>query len=260
MAPCSVHINANREGNAANDNWLDFPGWRDAEWHHVAVTWEQASGETSLYLDGQPQVPFWVSSKGAVTAEDPALGGVDRRIAAGTLRAPSGSLVLGHKQEGYGSGFSAMHGLTGALANVRVWGRALRQAEVAAGMYVNDPPTRDRLALAFSFDPANVQVEPERGIALVRDSTSQGNDLYLGGAAPSWVYSTAPLVAPDGAPVAGPTPGAAGHALRLSDQQVLIHRGPFIDFPAVRRDCCRRRAWRVLAHRCLANGPAFQAF
>lgn len=50
------------------------------------------------------------------------------------------------------------------------------------------------------------------------------NQLYLGADAPSWVYSTAPLAQPDGTPVAPPTPGAAGHAMFLTDQQVGVRK------------------------------------
>lgn len=45
------------------------------------------------------------------------------------------------------------------------------------------------------------------------------NNLLLGADAPTWAYSTAPLAGADGRPVAPPTPGAAGYALSLSDQQ-----------------------------------------
>ena len=75
-------------------------------------------------------------------------------------------------------------------------------------------------------------MDPKHGISLVKDTVSpHGNDLYLGADAPAWVYSTAPLAQPSGAPVAAPTPGSAGHAMALSDQQVLILQG-FADFPA----------------------------
>lgn len=39
------------------------------------------------------------------------------------------------------------------------------------------------------------------------------------------VYSTAPLAAPDGTPVAPPMPGSAGYAMFLSDQQARAQRG-----------------------------------
>lgn len=63
----------------------------------------------------------------------------------------------------------------------------------------------------------------------IRDAHGGGaNPLLLGADAPAWVYSTAPLATPDGKPVAGPTPGSAGHAMFLSDQQVcrLVMRSP----------------------------------
>lgn len=59
---------------------------------------------------------------------------------------------------------------------------------------------------------------------------NDANPLYFGADAPGFEYSTAPLTLADGRPVALPMPGSAGHALSLSDQQVLILRN-FKDFP-----------------------------
>jgi len=46
------------------------------------------------------------------------------------------------------------------------------------------------------------------------------NPLQLGADAPAWVYSTAPLAAADGSPVAPPAAGSGGYAIFLTDQQV----------------------------------------
>ena len=60
----------------------------------------------------------------------------------------------------------------------------------------------------------------------MEDLSGGGNHLMLGGDAPTWMYSTAPLATPEGKPVAHPTPGTAGHALLLSDQQVGVGAAP----------------------------------
>jgi hypothetical protein len=50
----------------------------------------------------------------------------------------------------------------------------------------------------------------------------EGNKLELWADAPRYEYSYAPLMdARSGAPLAAPTAGARGHALYLSDQQVV---------------------------------------
>ena len=41
----------------------------DSTWHHIAVSWDQASGEVSCYLDGEPKVAFWRNSRGVVQVE-----------------------------------------------------------------------------------------------------------------------------------------------------------------------------------------------
>jgi hypothetical protein len=51
------------------------------------------------------------------------------------------------------------------------------------------------------------------------------NHLELRSNSPQWIYSTAPLVKPDGTPVDPPAAGAAGYALALHDKQVGGSRG-----------------------------------
>ena len=236
----SVHINANRQGMAmADDHWLDFNlngvGWVDEKWHHVAVSWSQTSGEVSLYFDGQLQTPFWRSSGGAVEVKDPQSGGVSRSIAAGTSRSSSGSFVLGNKQESFFGGFSPQYGMMhGDIAQLRIWNRVLSGDEVSNSMWTADAAAAAAapgLVFAYSFDPSNME-STSPYTARMKDTFSvHKNDLFSGADAPQWVYSTAPLSLPDGSPVALPTPGPAGHALYLSDQQVLIHKG-FANFPS----------------------------
>ncbi len=261
----SVHINSNRQGfGDKNENWVDFAvHWVDSTWHHIAVTWLQSTGEVSLYFDGKPQTAFWRSNAGITEVKSP-FNRVAKNIAAGSSRSSSGSLVLGSKQENYGGGFSPQYALTGDLANLRIWNRVLSEQENLNFMFTSTnlddassssasaatPTALTGLALSYHFDPRNVQVHPESGTGIVRDTFSSTihNDLYLGADAPLWTYSTAPLALPTGAPVFLPTPGSAGHAFYLSDRQVLISKN-FQNFPSdqvtvefwmLSTDTCRR--------------------
>ena len=200
-----------------------------------AVSWAQSSGEVSLYYDGKRQTPFWRSEAGKTELKPVSRGGVSSRIAGGTLRSGDGSLVLGSKQEAYGGEFNAQYTMHGDMAAVRIWDRILSEDEIRSGM---TSPTTESLSsskglvAAYDFDPSSVTVDAERGFGVIKDTFGKDkNDLYLGANAPQWIYSTAPLALQDGRPVAAPTPGSAGHAFRLSDQQVLILKD-FKDFPS----------------------------
>ena len=201
------------------------------------MSWKQSSGEISLYYDGKKQTPFWRSNAGEIEIRPASRGGVSSRIAAGTLRAGEGSLALGGKQETYGGEFSSQYSMHGDLASLRIWDRVLSEDEINAGMHSapDKPSHKNGLVAAYDFDPSTLKIDTDKGFGVIKDSFGRengvANDLYLSADAPQWVYSTAPLANPDGTPVAVPTPGSAGHAFRLSDQQVLIHKN-FKDFPS----------------------------
>lgn len=235
----SVHVNANRQGNGkANDHWIDFDAqWTDGEWHHVGVTWHKSSGEVKLYIDGKNKVPFWRSYGGQVSFKRPEEGGVDPHIAAGTQRGGSGSLVIGNQQFCHGGCFSPQYSLHGDMANLRIWNKVLGQQDIEKSSKSGTAPPAalsSALAIAYSFDSEFIKEHPGDGRTMVvpQHSTKPGtNDLYFGGDAPLWVYSTAPLTLSDGRPSPPPIPGGAGHALSLSDQQVLILKD-FKEFPS----------------------------
>lgn len=69
--------------------------WKDANWHHIAITWDQDSGETKLYFDGESKTPFWRSDKGWLEDKDPGKGGVRNTINAKSVRNSEGALALG---------------------------------------------------------------------------------------------------------------------------------------------------------------------
>lgn len=84
----------------------------DGRWHHVAVTWTSAGGQTVLYVDGV------VRYSGA--------------LAAGTSLTPGGALILGQDQDSVGGGFDPTQAFVGAMDDVALFDRALAAGEVAA--------------------------------------------------------------------------------------------------------------------------------
>ena len=159
--------------------------------------------------------------------EDRPGSGVDEVIATGTSRSGAGSFVLGARQTSFGGNFSPQYGYRGELAQVRIWNRVVSQRDVQANMFRGPlGPSTSGLMQEYGFTAESFHP------SFIEDTfkDKHTNNLYYGTDAPLWVYSTAPLAKADGSPVARPTPGDAGHALRLNDQQVLINRN-FQGFP-----------------------------
>ena len=225
----SISVNSNRKGMGAGyENWIDYNvGWLDGDWHHVAVTWEAATGRVNLYFDGEKAHPFWVCKNGEVRVEDKPGAGVDEVVATGTSRSEGGSFVLGARQTSFGGNFSPQYSFRGDISNLRIWDRVISLVDVKGNMFKGGlGPSTANLVQEFGFEPSSFKP------SFIEDqfADKHTNNLYYGTDAPLWVYSTAPLAKPDGSPVARPAPGDAGHALRLNDQQVLINRN-FQGFP-----------------------------
>jgi len=98
-------------------------------------------------------------------------------------------------------------------------------------MYREAPERDEGLVSLYVFDAAGVKEDEGGGggdggvrPAHALDRRPAGNHLALRSNPPSFVYSYAPLTAPDGGVVPPPTPGAGGHALRLHDRQVCGER------------------------------------
>ncbi|GBF95915.1 hypothetical protein Rsub_08038, partial [Raphidocelis subcapitata] len=231
----SVHINSNENTDSQTaQNWIDFDvGWTDGGWHHVAVTWDAGDGATKLYFDGVAKTPFWKSNNGVIDDKPAREGGVDPHVAGGTARRGDGSLVLGQDQDCLGGCFSPSNSFDGQMAVLRVWRRALSGDEVKRNMWRDRPDTEEGLAALYIFDGEGVKslggANPDQMIAV--DRTSGANHLSLRSNPPEWVYSYAPLTLPDGTPAPPPTPGRAGYAMRLHDNQVLMVP-EFHDFPS----------------------------
>ena len=225
----SVSINSNRRGfGAGYENWIDYNvGWLDGEWHHVAVTWVATTGQITLYFDGEKAHPFWVCKNGEVHVEDRPGSGVNEVIATATTRSEAGSFVLGARQTSFGGNFSPQYSFRGDMAQLRIWSKVISQQDVKANMFKGLlGPSTPGLMQEYGFAADSFKT------TYIEDqfADKHTNNLYYGTDAPLWVYSTAPLAKADGSPVARPTPGDAGHALRLNDQQVLINRN-FQGFP-----------------------------
>jgi len=82
-------------------------------WQHVALTWENASGEAALYVNG------------VLEASTTGLG-------AGSSISGGGAMVLGQDQDQVGAGFSTIQSVEGCLDEVIIYDRALTAEEVGA--------------------------------------------------------------------------------------------------------------------------------
>lgn len=100
--------------------WSDGPRLQTNRWHHLAFTYNGA--RLRLFVDGQPA--------GELSVERPRIAG-------------SSPLTLGRRQDGY------VH-FRGSLDEVRVYDRALAQAELAA--HVNRPETSSNAGVVASWD------------------------------------------------------------------------------------------------------------
>lgn len=229
-----VHVNSNENTDSSrSSNWIQFDAqWMTDEWHHVAVTWDQLSGNVALYVNGKAKTPFWKSDRGIIADKAPADGGVDPSLNKQSARLPDGSLVIGQDQDCFGGCFSPSNSLNGFVSVMRVWNRVLTGAEVAANMWRTSPDTTSGLVSMYTFEKSAVEGTPG-GLVFARDAMDQerGNKLELRSNPPLFVYSTAPLTMSDGSMVLDPVPGAAGTALKLHDRQVLLLPN-FQDFPS----------------------------
>jgi hypothetical protein len=201
----------------------------DDGWHHIAVTWDYEEGTTRLYFDGEAKTPFWKDQRGVVDDKAAAEGGVDPHLAPKLARSSSGALVLGQDQDCMGGCFTPSNAFAGDLAVLRVWDRVRSQEDIKKNMFRERPESEEGLALLYIFNAAGIK-PAENGEPLAVDLGPSKNHLVLRSNPPTWSYSYAPLVTPDGTPVSKPAAGAAGYAMALHDRQVLI-LPDFHDFP-----------------------------
>jgi hypothetical protein len=86
---------------------------RDEAWHHVAISWSNASGVIRVYRDGRDVTPTGLA-----------------RIQLDGPIGDDGCLVLGHEQDELGGAFDLP--FFGALNDVRIWNRVRTLSEIAA--------------------------------------------------------------------------------------------------------------------------------
>ncbi len=98
-------------GTGQNDDMQGYNSIPDANWHHIAGTYDLASGNRILYVDGVVQ-----ASETGNTAYTPAAGHV----------------TLGTEDLGQGNSFGNNGYLTGNLYDVRIYNYALSQPQIAA--------------------------------------------------------------------------------------------------------------------------------
>lgn len=251
MGAISVHVNSNEHTDSwLPENWIDFDAkWTDDEWHHIAVTWQFETGETRLYMDGNPITPFWKSDAGAMEDTDPKKGGVDPHIAAKTTRSATGSLVLGMDQNCYGGCFSPATSFDGNLAVLRIWSRVVTQEEVKANMFMEHPQNAASLSALYVFTTTGLHKATDTLTAL--DLSGNKNDLTMRSSPPEYIYSSAPLTDNAGVALPPPQPGAAGYALALHDKQVVI-LPDFQDFPST---ALTLEFWMLSVDRCRPGVP-----
>ncbi|KAL3133740.1 hypothetical protein ABBQ32_008228 [Trebouxia sp. C0010 RCD-2024] len=239
LSTIGVSINANPRSNKGKlHHWINFDvDWKDNEWHHLAVTWRFETGKTELLFDGVANVPTWRGSAGRWQSKPATEGGVDPNMAAGTLRLPNGSLVLGQNQECYGGCFNPQSSLRGDLADVRIWSKALTQDAIRANRFKASLEDTDGLVARYVFTADNIQEGStdanglRKKVVLDSSPSTMKKPLYLWSDMPRFEVSTAPLADKQGQPLQLPDSPWLDHALFLSDQQVLLATN-FQNFPS----------------------------
>ena len=82
----------------------------DGDWHHVAWTWDSASGATKVFIDGVEKF--------------------SGTLAQGHSIENGGSLVIGQEQDGVGDGFDPAQAYAGEVRDIRLWDTNRTQADI----------------------------------------------------------------------------------------------------------------------------------
>ncbi len=102
---------------------LDAQALADGAWHHVAFSWQGASGQ--FYFDGAPAGPALATVAGAEET-----GGRSIPVTGPLALRPGGVLVLGQEQDSLNGGFDVAQALLGGLDEVAIYDRALSAGEI----------------------------------------------------------------------------------------------------------------------------------
>ncbi|WP_236632959.1 LamG-like jellyroll fold domain-containing protein [Endozoicomonas elysicola] len=82
----------------------------DGNWHHIAWTWDSATGNTKVFVDGTEQ--YSGTLKQGYTIED------------------GGALVFGQEQDSVGGGFQSSQAYDGQIRDIRVWDADRTQTDI----------------------------------------------------------------------------------------------------------------------------------
>ncbi len=153
---CQLYFNPTTHTITTNGNAYSFGGLGETEiladtWYHIAMTVDGVAKTFTVYLNGEEE-----------------LSGASNENQLQTSPKVLDSLVIGHFR---GLGYDADWGATqGKFDEVRLWYKALTQAEVQANM--NKAITSgDGLEAVWNFDGSDINT----------DATGNGHDLISGG-------------------------------------------------------------------------------
>ncbi len=120
----------------------------DGDWHHVAWTWDSASGATKVFIDGVEKF--------------------SGTLAQGHSIENGGSLVIGQEQDGVGDGFDPAQAYAGEVRDIRLWDTNRTQADI-------DSQKNEVLDGSESNLVSNFTIK--EGTSVVSDSGPGNNDL-----------------------------------------------------------------------------------
>lgn len=140
----------------------------DGAWHHVAVTWDYASGTTGvgrIYIDGIDRtgtVSYWANNDNA------------------------GTFTIGRPNNN-----ESASNFNGSMDEVRIWNRALCLSEINNNMSCQLTGTETGLQAYYQFNQGSIGVS-NAGVTSLTDATGNGNtgtltNFALTGSTSNWV-------------------------------------------------------------------------
>lgn len=132
-----------RENSAVKD----WKGMTQGVWHHLAITYDAATGAMSVYIDGTQTVSGTYQ-----------LGNVNLLQSSWTGEEANNTFHIGKS-------YNNLRWFNGALSEVRIWGRALSASEIAAEghFYSVDPATAQNLIAYWKLDGKGTHVQDYSG-------------------------------------------------------------------------------------------------
>ena len=140
-----------RDTNASGKPVTNWKGMTQGVWHHLAITYDSATGAMAIYLDGT-----------AVMTGTYNLGTVNLLQTTWTGDGANNTFHIGKS-------YNETRWFNGALSEVRIWGRALSASEIAAEghFYSVDPATAQNLVAYWKLN--------EKGTTQIQDHSGNGH-------------------------------------------------------------------------------------